>query len=298
MPVALPPTVRLEPGVGDAPLVVVEHPAATARIHAYGAHVVAWAPAGVRDVLWLSPDAVLAPGTAIRGGIPLCFPWFGPPPGGAGPAHGFARTSAWRLVGAAELPDDEHRPGGAVLLTFELTPADVDPALAALWPHDFTARTEVEVGTSLTVSLTTTNHGADPADLTQALHTYVAVGDVRRVRLDGLGGGPYLDKIAGDARQVQDGPVLFSGPTDRIYLGTSAQLTVSEPGGRTLNVAKAGSRTTVVWNPWGEGASAMRDVPDDGWLRFVCVEAANASDDAVRLPAGETQTLMTRLTVL
>ncbi|WP_165375487.1 D-hexose-6-phosphate mutarotase [Sanguibacter massiliensis] len=298
MPVTLPSTVRLEPGVGDAPLVVVEHRAATARVHAYGAHVVAWAPAGARDALWLSPDAVLAPGAAIRGGIPLCFPWFGPHPDGAGPAHGFARTSAWRLVGATELPDDEQRPGGAVLLTFELTPADVDPALAALWPHDFTARTEVEVGASLTVSLTTTNHGGEPADLTQALHTYLAVDDVRRARVDGLDGGPYLDKVDGDARQVQDGPVLFTGPTDRVYQGTSARLTVSEPGGRTLEVAKAGSRTTVVWNPWVEGASGMRDVPDDAWPHFVCVEAANAADDAVRLPAGETQTLTTRLTVL
>lgn len=298
MPVTLPSTVRLEPGVGDAPLVVVEHPAATARVHAYGAHVVAWAPAGAQDALWLSPHAVLAPGAAIRGGIPLCFPWFGPHPDGAGPAHGFARTSAWRLVGAEELADDEPRPGGAVVLTFELTPADVDPALLALWPHDFTARVEVEVGASLSVSLTTTNDGAEPVDLTQALHTYLAVDDVRRTRVDGLDGGPYLDKVDGDARQVQDGPVLFTGPTDRVYQGASSLLTVSEPGGRTVEVAKAGSSTTVVWNPWAEGAAAMRDVPDDAWTGFVCVEAANAADDAVRLPAGEAQTLATRLTIL
>ena len=298
MTVALPPTVHLAPGVGDAPLVVVDHPAATARVHTYGAHVVAWAPAGAGDVLWLSPDAILAPGTAIRGGIPVCFPWFGPHPAGAGPAHGFARTSTWRLVGAEDLPHDERRPGGAVRLTLELTRADVAPDAAALWPHEFTARLEVEVGASLTVSLTTTNDGPDAADLTQALHTYLAVDDVRRTRVDGLAGGPYLDKVAGDAREVQDGPVLFTGPTDRVYLGTSALLTVSEAGGRTVEVAKVGSSTTVVWNPWSADAAKMRDVPDDAWTRFVCVEAANAADDAVRLPAGETHTLTTRLTLL
>lgn len=295
---ALPRSVRLEPGVGDAPLVVVEHAAARARVHAYGAHVVSWTPSGGSEVLWLSPDAVLSPGSAIRGGIPLCFPWFGPHPTGAGPAHGFARTSMWRLVDACELADDADRPGGAVLLTFELTPADVDPALAALWPYDFTARVEVEVGASLSVRLTTTNDGGQGTDLTQALHTYLAVDDVRRARLDGLDGGPYLDKLEGDARQVQDGPVLFTGPTDRVYQGTSARLTVSDPGRRTLEVTKAGSRTTVVWNPWAEGASRMGDVPDDAWPGFVCVEAANAADDAIHLPAGDSHTLATRLTVL
>lgn len=297
MTVVLPSTVRLEPGIGDAPLVVVEHPAATARIHAYGAQVVAWAPAGSADVLWLSPDAVFAPDAAIRGGIPLCFPWFGAHPEGTGPAHGFARTSVWRLVEAAEV-DDSALAGGGVRLAFELSRADVAPELAALWPHDFTARLDVEVGASLTLSLTTTNHGGEAADLTQALHTYLAVDDVRRTRVDGLDGGLYLDKMDGGARQVQDGPVLFTGPTDRVYLGTSTLLTVSEPGGRTIEVAKAESRTTVVWNPWSSGAAAMRDVPDDAWTGFVCVEAANAADDAVRLPPGETQTLTTRLTLL
>lgn len=298
MTVALPPSVRLEQGVGDAPLVVVDHPAASARVHAYGAHVVSWTPAGGHDVLWLSPDAVLAPGAAIRGGVPLCFPWFGPHPGGEGPSHGLARTATWRLVGAAELPDDPDRPGGAVLVTFELAPEDLPGPVAELWPDGLLARLEVEVGRSLALRLTATNRGAVPVDLTQALHTYLAVDDVRRTRVDGLAGGRYLDKVADGAARVQDGPVLLAGPTDRVYTGTSSRLTVSDPGGRTIEVAKAGSRTTVVWTPWADGAAGMADVPDDGWHRFLCVEAANAADDAVRLAPGATHELATRLTVI
>ncbi|PFG37146.1 glucose-6-phosphate 1-epimerase [Flavimobilis soli] len=296
MTVTLPSSVRIEPGVGDGDLLVVETPSGTARIHTYGAHLVSWVPAGGADLLWVSPRTAYEPGAAIRGGVPLCFPWFGPHPSGTGPAHGFARVSVWRLVEATELPDDATHPGGGVAVTLELTEQDVDPALTSVWPHPFAARVRLVVGRELSLSLAVTNTGGQTFSVSEALHTYVAVGDVRRVIVTGLDGATYVDKVADDVH-VQVGPVVLDGETDRVYTGTAATTQVVEPGRPTVTVAKSGSRSTVVWNPWAEKAAAMADVPDDAWTGFVCVETANAFDDSFAVEPGETRTITARFTV-
>lgn len=303
----LPATVRREPGIGGADLLIVETPGSTARIHTYGAHVVSWVPRGAADVLWLSPLADSTPGAAIRGGIPLCFPWFGPHPTGGGAAHGFARVSVWRLVEAASAAASASAPDGDVgaadgghaaddvALTLELTEQDVDPTLATAWPHPFTARLRVVVGRRLTLSLTVTNTGDHPITVSEALHTYLAVGDVRRAEVRGLEGAVHVDAADGGARRTLPGPVAIEGETDRVYLGTTAPVQVVEPGRPTVSVAKSGSGSTVVWNPGPERAAAMRDVPDDAWTSMLCVETANALDDALRLAPGETHTMTTRI---
>jgi D-hexose-6-phosphate mutarotase len=206
----LPATVRREPGIGCADLLIVEAPGSTARIHTYGAHVVSWVPRGAADVLWLSPLADSTPGAAIRGGVPLCFPWFGPHPTGGGAAHGFARVSVWRLVEAASAsasaPDgdlgaaDGGHAADDVALTLELTEQDVDPTLATAWPHPFTARLRIVVGQRLTLSLTVTNTGDHPITVSEALHTYLAVGDVRRAEVRGLEGAVHVDAADGGPR--------------------------------------------------------------------------------------------------
>ncbi|NKX93914.1 D-hexose-6-phosphate mutarotase [Sanguibacter hominis ATCC BAA-789] len=295
MPVTLPPSVHVEPGVGDAELLVIETPSGTARLHTYGAHLVSWVPADGADVLWVSPRSAYTPGAAIRGGVPLCFPWFGPHPSGTGPAHGFARTSVWRLVEATDLPDDDAHPGG-VAVTLALTEQDVDPALTSVWPHPFEARVRLVVGRELSLSLAVTNTGGTTFAVSEALHTYLAVGDVRRAIVTGLDGATYVDKVADDVR-VQVGPVTLDRETDRVYTGTGATTQVVESGRPTVTVAKSGSRSTVVWNPWVAKAAAMADVPDDGWTGFLCVETANALDDTLTVEPGETRTITTRLSV-
>ncbi len=273
---------------GELPVLRVSAPGADAVVHLQGAQVTSWAPRGTSPVLWLSPRTRLEAGTAIRGGVPLCFPWFGPHPWDPTAApHGFARVSPWTLLDAREHGDD-------VVLRLGLTDDAVTRASA--WPHRFEAVCTVTVGRTLRVELAVTNRDAEEVVVTAALHTYLAIGDARSTTVAGLEGTPYVDK-AGDGaeRPGDDGPVRFDGETDRVYLGTEAATTVDD-GARRLVVGKTGSRTTVVWNPGEARGTAMRDV-GDGWPGFVCVEAANAPPDAVHLPPGATHVLATSVEV-
>lgn len=263
---------------------------ARAAILDQGAHVVAWQPAGEEPVLWLSPTARLEPGAAIRGGVPICFPWFGAGPAGTcTPSHGFARNVTWQVL-SQEDSDDGAR------LEYLLTPAIAGRADTSGLPYE--ARFVVGFGAhELSLELSITNTGEQPIALEAALHTYLAVGDVRRVRLVGLDAAEYVDKVGGGL-QRQTGAVTFAGPTDRIYR-SATDIELHDPVfQRLLLVRKQGSRNTVVWNPWSDGAATMDDVPDDGWPGFVCVEAASVGDDCLHLTPGETHVLAQRVSVL
>lgn len=263
----------------------IDTPLCTGLVYEHGAHVASWAPAGADEVLWMSDDSVFSADTAIRGGIPVCFPWFGPGrSGGMTPAHGFARLSEWYLVGASVEKGTAH-------LSLELT-ADEAGDLGG-FPDDFTARLDVAMGRKLTVSLTVTA-GEAPLDLEEALHTYLAVGDVREVTIEGLAGAQYLDKLDGEHHQ-QDGEVTFRGRTDRVYRSTAT--TVVDDGRRRVVVAKQGSADTVVWNPWDEVAAQMGDFTSDQWPHMCCVEAANCLDDAVTVAPGASHTMSTTISL-
>lgn len=257
----------------------VDTPAATGLVYLQGAQVVRWAPAGSDEVLWLSEQSLYEPGKAIRGGIPVCWPWFGPGRDvNRTPAHGIARTSAWRLV-AGSLDDD-----GTAHLTFELTPADVADTAGF---DDFTLQLAVTMGQQLHLALTTTA-GAQPMEVEEALHTYFTVSDVDVVRVEGLEGATYLDKLTG-AEQVQQGAVTFTAETDRVYWSQGTTSIVD--GERRVQVAKAGSGATVVWNPWVAKAAAMADFGDDEWRGMCCVETTNCLQTAVVVPAGGSHTM-------
>lgn len=259
----------------------VKTPFAEATIALQGAHVMTYQPAGHEPLVWLSKRAKYAAGKSIRGGVPVCWPWFGPHAGNpAFPGHGFARTVSWQLQAGKRLPD------GRVRLEFELMHSD---ATRAQWPHESTLRNIVTVGQELEVELATTNTGRAPFELGQALHTYFAVGDIRRATVAGLEGCDYLDKVDGGKRRRQQGPVSFTQETDRIYLGTRGCCGILDPVlDRTILITSTGSRSTVVWNPWTEKADKMGDFGPDGHLGMVCVETANAAEDVITLPAGET----------
>ena len=258
--------------------------------HDQGAHLTEWR-VGEVPVIWVSQASEYAEGRPIRGGVPVCWPWFGPGRSGdLTPAHGFARIAPWRLV-------QESDEAGAVRLTWQLTADDVHGVEGAgLFPHAFTARLQVVVDATATISLTVRNDDNDAWDYEAALHTYLHVGDIREVRVVGLDGAPYFDKVTG-SEATQDGDVIFTGETDRVY-AADGTVTVHDPVlGRTLTVDKAGSPNTVVWNPWIAKAAAMNDFGDAEWPQMVCVEAASVGEHAVRLEPGSEHTLSTTVTV-
>ncbi len=275
--VHLPDGVRLDTGEGGFERLVVEHPVASGEIYLYGAHVGSWSPRGVRPVLWLSPSSPFRDGRAIRGGVPLCFPWFGPARHDASaPAHGFARITPWTLE-EANASDDQ------VTLVLVLDGDRAPSWHGGAWRATYT----VAMGQTLRLSFEVQNLGTDALTFEEALHTYYAVSDVRMTSVDGLAGATFLDKAAGSAGQVQGpDPVRFGTEVDRLYVGTRAACTIDDRGwARRIVVEKTSSDDTVVWNPGPERADAMSDI-GEGWTSMVCVETANVGDHAVTLPPG------------
>ena len=294
-------------------------PSGAGSVHAHGAHVMSWAPAGQDPVLWVSSRAARTRGSAIRGGIPICFPWFGSGRTGDGkPSHGFARVVEWRpldapadgaprsdapttvdgLTGCADTPAGSRASPGAerAVARFELTHEHLDPQWRAAFPHGFRALYTVAFGETFTASLTVRNTGAEAFEFEQALHTYLSVGDSRRIGIEGLNGARYHDKVT-KRDAVHSGTLRLTGETDRVF-ATSDEVRVQDPVlGRTLAVTAEGSAATVVWNPWREKAAGMADFGDREWTAMVCVEAANVLDAAVSLAPGQSHTLTQHLAV-
>lgn len=266
---------------------IVDSPSCTAEVHDQGAQVVRWAPAGADPVLYVSTTARFEDGRPIRGGVPVCWPWFGPGrDGGMEPAHGFVRVAAWELVDRADDGDD-------VVLTHRLTKAT---ASSRLWPHPYVLELRSRLGTALELTLTTTNTGGSPIDVEEALHAYLVVGDIRETTLHGLAGKPFYDKVTG-AERVQVGHVTFDGETDAVFR-TSDPVVVDDPVlGRRLVVSTEGAGNVVVWNPWAEKAAEVPDIGDDDWTGFVCVEGANALENTVTVDPGESHTMTYRVEV-
>jgi D-hexose-6-phosphate mutarotase len=263
----------------------------TATLALQGAHVMRWQLKGQKPVIWLSKAAKFAPGKSIRGGVPLCWPWFGAHATEAGyPGHGFARTLPWTLLDARQLPD------GRVRLEFEPVMND---AARAQWPHASAVKYSVTVGQELVVGLATKNTGQAAFQLSQALHTYFEIGDIHTASVAGLAGCTYIDKVAGGKRVKQKGNVSFSGETDRVYLGTQGCFGIIDPElKRTLLITSTGSRSTVVWTPWTEKAAKMGDFGKQGENKMVCVETANAADDVITLAPGETHCMTAQYRVI
>jgi D-hexose-6-phosphate mutarotase len=274
------PGVEFEEGPNGLVRVAIAGGGGEARVYVHGAHVTDYAPAGQAPVLFTSARSFYARDKPIRGGVPVIFPWFGPRAGHpSAPMHGFARTAEWDVVAV-------ERPAGAPpSLVLGLASSE---ATRAAWAFDFEVRYRVTVGDVLDLALEVRNTSARPFTFEEALHTYLAVGDVTATAISGLADTTYIDKTDGMARRRQDAaPVRITGETDRVYLATRAACTVDDSRGRrTLVVDKAGSATTVVWNPWREKAKGMSDFGPDEWRAMLCIETANAADDAVTLAPG------------
>ncbi len=264
----------------------IRHGRSVAEVYDYGAHVWSW-HLDDEPVLWTSAHSTFERGKALRGGVPVCWPWFGPGRSGdLTPAHGFARISDWTLTDVVDGAD-------ATVLTYVLSSADAPEALPG---ESWTLTYEVSVGQEeLALALTVANEGAGPFSYEVALHTYLTVGDVRRVTVSGLDGASYLDKVTG-ARELQAGDVTVTAETDRVY-DRAGEVVVDDPVlGRRLHITTDGAANTVVWNPWVAKSSTMADFGDDEWPGMLCIEAGNVLESAVDLQPGQSSILRYRLT--
>lgn len=261
-------------------------------VYLYGAHLAQWHPATEEHpLLWISPNSLYEMGKPIRGGVPICFPWFGPNALDSSlPMHGLARLRLWSLTDATLSGDNTLR------LTMRLTD---DAETLKLWPHAFEAVLRLELGRHLEMQLQVTNRSNAPFFFEEALHTYYAVSDVRQISVTGLQGAAFIDRTQNQLRSQQPmEPIRFGGIFDRSFLNTSSTCEIHDPGWqRTLRIAKAHSLTSVVWNPAAERAAQLTDLGAENWSGFVCVETANAADNRLMLLPGATHRLSATVTV-
>ncbi|KPC53831.1 D-hexose-6-phosphate mutarotase [Amantichitinum ursilacus] len=260
------------------PVLVIENAQGRAVVALQGAHLMSFVPAGGDDLLWLSPKLVLQAGEAVRGGIPLCMPWFGAHPEHDDlPKHGFARNENWSVIEAAANDD------GSTRVVLELRDND---ASRALWPHAFVYRLAITVGSTLHLDLQAQHLGQEPQLHSFALHTYFAVPDVSKAVIHGLEGTEYIDTLPADKPRIaQEGELQLSGPTDRVYLDVPKVQTISTGKGKIV-IESAETHCAVVWNPW-ENAARIADIGAGNYVGYVCVERGDMWDYSPTLQPGD-----------
>ena len=271
-------------GKGDITVVEIQNEQASAIISLQGAQLLSWIPKNEEEVIWLSEDAKFAVGKSVRGGVPICWPWFGAHATNADyPAHGFARTTNWQVISTEALGD------GTTRISFTTRP---QVETEAMWPAETTVLFQLTIGKKLEMELITHNNGSKPITISQALHTYFNVGNVSNVLLHGLDDARYLDKLDGFKRKNQHGPLKIKEEVDRIYLDTASTCVIEDNIlKRNIVIIKCGSHSTVVWNPWQETASKMGDLGEDGYKKMLCVESSNAAEDALTIEPGKVHQL-------
>lgn len=278
----IPGRVAVVPGNGGLAKIVITAKSSAAEIYPHGAHLTHFQKNGEPPLLFLSHKSWFAPGQPIRGGVPICFPWFGNREGE--PSHGFARITEWQVVRTAASPD------GAVTVHFALPQIPGRDA----WKN---LRSEfiVTVADTLTMEFVAANDACgDTIEFENCLHTYIHVGDIAGVTISGLQNAAYLDNAAGGngERKTQSESVLhIPRETNRLYLNTTAAVDIRDESlKRTIRVEKFNSHSTVVWNPWN-----TQKLPDDfdpaDHKQMVCVESGNVKSDKIFLPAGKASVL-------
>lgn len=275
----IPNVAAVSAGNGGLPKIHVTGPSASAEIYLQGAQITSWQPANAEEVLFLSSQSHWQDGRAIRGGIPICFPWFrGKADQPAAPAHGFVRTREWRL-------ESVKQDGESVVVVCS---TEDDESTQSLWPHSFRLAHVLSIGRSLRLELVVTNTGQTPFRFEEALHTYFRVSQAETVRVRGLDQVKYLDNVDGNRHKTQSGDLIFTAKTDNAYLDVRSAAELIDPAGRRiLRTEKENSATTVVWNPWQDGAGWLSDLGDEEWSQFACIEASNILGAAISLAPGQ-----------
>ena len=271
-------------------IVSVVNKYASAKIAANGAHIISYVPAGEKDLLWVSKKSFMTPGKPIRGGVPVCWPWFGSRPGL--PGHGFARLETWDVADIAVLPS------GATRVVFRL---DSDMRDFPMAEFPFTLHMVFTVGPALEMTLIMVNKGEKAVSVGCALHTYFAVSDVRKIAVSGLDGLGYYDYRKGSTRfdgNVQHGDLKVAEEVDYVFFPSAETTEIVDPGwGRIVRIEKSGSYSTVVWNPWIEKSKVMPDYGDEEYPEMVCVECANSERDPFVLQPGIPHQITQKLTL-
>jgi len=280
---AIPGIAKIVDGRGGLPCVQVTAPRASGEIYLHGAHVTSWRPDGAEEVLYVSSKSKWQGGTAIRGGVPVCFPWFSTRAEDPhSPAHGLVRTKSWQLEGITHADHD---------VTIALS-TSADAATRKTWFGDYHLLFCATFGEQLRLELIVTNHGTSSFRFEEALHSYFRVGNLAAAKLRGLNGVTYHDKTDAQREKHQHGDFVISTETDRIYRNTLSTVEIEDPAARRrILVAKEDSRDTVVWNPWSEKGKAMSDLTADEWRQFVCVETCNIGDHAITLAPAQAHTM-------
>ncbi len=282
--------VQVVAGNGGLPKVCIKSGNSTAQIYLHGAQVTSWRPAGSDEVIFLSKKSYWEDGRAVRGGIPVCFPWFrAKADNPKAPAHGFVRTREWSLDSIKAEKD------GTVAASFS---TKSDEVTRNWWPYEFSTMLHVSVGKVLGMALTVTNTGTVSFRFEEALHTYFKAADVGKVRVRGLNHIAYLDNTDQNLQKVQQGDLVLTTKTDNAYVQSPGAVEFSDPiAGRTVRTEKEDSATTIVWNPWAQGAQELADMSDDEWNEMLCVEAGNILTSSVELASGETHTMKAILSI-
>lgn len=263
----------------DLVFMTVSNKYADVDICMYGAHITSFRPHKSMDMLWMSPESSFEVGKAIRGGIPVCFPWFGPhKTDPEKPQHGFARLMYWEVASTST------NAAGETIVKLELNSSE---ETKAYWPHDFCAEMTIVVGKTLVATLKVTNTSDEPFDYTCALHSYFSLSAIESISIEGLKGLTYYNQNTGE-NGIQEEEVLeIQEPITRHYLNTETPIIIADSAfRRRIKVDKKGSKVTTVWNPGAETCAKIGDLPDDAYETFVCVEATNAFDYPIQLAPG------------
>jgi len=286
----VPGIMQIVKGNGGLPKIEIETRSATAGIYLHGAQVTSWRPAGADQVLFVSSKSNWCVGKAIRGGIPVCFPWFrakGDDP--FAPTHGFVRTREWRVESITHEQVDS--------VSVRLSTGS-DDSSRQWWPFSFRLEYGITVGRELKLELTMTNTGQSELRFEEALHTYFGVGSVEAAEVRRLDGVAYLDNRDGNRRKVQAGDLRLAAQTDNAYVDACGEIVIFDPVmRRILRTRKRGSHSTIVWNPWRDGAASLTDLAEAEWRQMLCVEGGNIMDSAVRLSPKEAHSMIIELGV-
>jgi glucose-6-phosphate 1-epimerase len=264
------------------------------EMYLHGAQVTSWKPAGNEEVLFVSTKSRWEEGQAIRGGIPICFPWFRAKSDDPhAPAHGFVRTKQWQLESIVESENGENANGVTVTMFTQS-----DGHTRKWWPGEFRLVHRVTFGSELRLELVCMNTGTTPFPFEEALHTYNRIANIQDARLEGLDGVSYLDNTESNKEKTQRDDVIIASQTDSAYCNTQNEVDLLDANKkRRIRLRKEHSLSTVVWNPWSEGAARLQDLGDGEWSRFLCVEASNILDAAIQLAPGHEHRMAAVLTV-
>ena len=279
----IPGAAHVLPGNGGLAKVQIATPIVAGEVYLHGAHVTSWKPAGKEEVFFVSENSLWQDGHAIRGGVPICFPWFGDKADDPhAPAHGFVRTKEWKLEKITAHGAD---------VSVELS-TESGPDTRQWYAADFRLVYRVTYSSDLTLELIMLNTGREPLRFEEALHAYHNVGDAAQASIAGLDGIQYLDKTDSFREKTQAGEIHITRETDRVYLNTSHPVTLADTVlQRRIVVTKKNSLSTVIWNPWSEKALTMSDMGQHQWKRMLCIETSNVGEFAVSLAPGQQHTM-------